>query len=533
MNERDGAFNIPDYLQRKELPEGPPENFRGNEFGYFPERIVELTKRVITLNYLIDSSLSQRDSDLEKVKFRKKLFDLVVYNAFGRVFPNPDSAGDFVGVVDPKKTKDSAVLRNCIILTKIRTEDGDKLAIAGGFAQAGEAMTQAVARKASSEIGASNVADYVFFDEESKPNRDPRKVVVSTCIAGLVDSTKLKDNVFFFPLFDPQTGRLNDDYFKPGTYTDAKGQTITHQGLRADHDIIITKLYKFWLDHSEIGIDGQSSRLSLDETLQKISPATPQEWFKHFQDYPSSEGKITAETDNGKTEQIKMTPNIQFAIEKAEQIFKEYRFSDARKRAENFVLQCVKDDILPEYPQSAVTIDCVLVKSDTTGDKLVVQQKADGTLALPGSFYSPEFEDARRQGQSVDQIAQVLVASKLGVDFRPSYYLGTVGGTVALGHQADQRYPRLSHIYAGIITGAYKPSPGSGLEEGSNIVEIPIWQDKKKGILSTAIQEGIDKKGWSYDHNREIIIPLLISLLKTLYPSGKLTAEQIIRQQIH
>jgi hypothetical protein len=108
--------------------------------------------------------------------------------------------------------------------------------------------------------------------------------------------------------------------------------------------------------------------------------------------------------------------------------------------------------------------------------------------------------------------------------------VGTVGGSVALGKQADDRYPRLSYVFAGILATIYKPTE-KDIPPGSKIIEIPIWEDKTRRILSKEIKEGINRTGWAYGHGPEILESYLPSLLSSLDPDGKLTAEQIMRRR--
>lgn len=503
----------------RQLSSSMPENFRGNEFGYFPTRIIEETERVGAFRKVRDCILAEKPSDMAKIKYRQKLFDLIFHNGFGRVFPIPNSTGDFIGVVKPQSSSAGINLDNCIVAI---IADG-KLSLAGGFNHPEEALTQTVARNATHKLGVSNITDYTFFGEQSNPNRDNREITVTSCCAGAVQAEEAirKNGVYLLPLYDEYYQPV--DYSKAGEYVDATGKKFTHTGYRLDHELIVRKFYNFWKKHSEVVENGTIRRLPLAEMLKRVSAATPHEWFKDFKDYPEAEGNVDV---NGKA--LRLTPNIKFLLEKAEAIFSEYQLRDPHEKALEFISELVDADVVPEHPQASVTVDCLLVKSDETGDKLIVHQLPDGRLSLPGSFYSPDPREVMDKSQDLETFAKEVMARKYAVDFKPCYYAGTVGGKVATGDYADKRYPRISHIEAGIITNAYSPKPGKGVPEGSQVIEIPIWENKEKCILSKEITEGINNQRWAYSHNSEILVPLLPNLLKTYDPSGKLTAREIM-----
>lgn len=491
-------------MTEKEMIASPnkPENFRGNEPGYYPERIVGETVRVKNLNGLIEEFCEDNET------IRKRLSDLIIYNSYGRVFPSPNHAADIIGVVDGEK---NSKLKNCIAMVIVK----GKLAIVGGFNDMGEAITQTGAREASEEIGAKNIKGWVFVGERSDPVRDNRFVVVSTCMAGIVDPSEVlagddAEKVVFLPLID-ESGDLNDSFFDGGTYTDALGKDFSHTGLRADHGETLRNFYFWWKEH------GRDKGLSLAQTLKLMSAGVPQNWFEGYKVHPSEAEKY--ETLSVDEKKLLLTPNVQFTLEKVKKIFTEAGLENFEQKAKLFVFKCIEADVLPLFPQAALTVDCVIFK----GDRILVHRLPDGRFALPGSFVSHEKDEA---GKTIEVTAKEVIFNKYGLDFSPNTTLGTVGGLVATGEEADKRYPRLSVVKVGTVSAAYSPTPKT-LPTGSQIVEVNIWKDKEKGVLSEEITQAI----WAYSHSKEIIQTLVLGFLKTLDPQGKYTAEQLVRRQ--
>ena len=533
------------------LPTRPPENFHSpGSSDFLPSRVLKEmvdgrlqdTYRVRTLRELIDRNLLDKSEDMQfsLLNTKKKLFDLVMHNAWGKAFPTPSTTEDFVGVIDHAKAKDGK-FRNCIVLTSVRDENGDtKLSLVGGYNQIGEAVTQTAARKTAKKTGAKNITHYTYCFEASEPNRDWRDVNATSVYSGLVDLDELdRSNTYIIPL----TGdgdELNQAYFNAGVLTDVTGKQIEHHGMLIDHAILVTRYHKFWLRNSKMRINasGQIERTSLAEAIAEASKTTPQDWFNWEKYIPDKFDRVDVEggkivdrkSQNG---QMRLTPNILFAVEKAEQIFKAFNVPNPHERAMRFICQCKEDDILPEYPPHAVTVDSILVDTDEMGnDLLIVHQRPNGTLALPGGFYAPEQKDVNDSGLNLTNFARTVLAKKYGVDFRPCADLGTVSGTVALGREADPRYPRVSHVKIGIVTNAYNPEPQGGLEKGSKIVKIKLWKNKEKGELSDEIMNGIDGKGWSYGHNEEIIKPLLSRFFEHNDPARRKLLKELVLSKL-
>lgn len=493
-----------------------PENFYTSPEGaYFPNRILQDNGRMRKF-YEIANSITP----LENVKRRLK--DLIFNNCAGRNFPLPNNAGDFIGAVDSEKADDPR-LKNCIVLIKVK----GKLAVAGGFNDIGEAMTQTIAREAAEETGATHVDNFVVFGEQSVKIRDNRFQVISACASAVIDPEELQakddaDEIVIVPLID-ENGDLNDSYFAKGEYLDAKGKKFSHDGLRADHGEIITKLYNWWKEN------GKPKGLALDQALKEWSKLHPQKWFSDYNEHPAGADVYPRlDTPYG---QIWFTPNVKFALEQTIKILAEANIEDAERKAQQFVINNIKADILPQFPQAATTVDCLIME----GDSLIVFQRADGRLSLPGRFYSPEpqgspHEEETMFAPNLATFAQQVSVDEFGIDFRPKYFVGTVGGKVALGRQTDDRYPRLSYVFAGIPTATYTPKEGD-IPPGSKIIKIPIWENKAEGILSKEILQGINGQGWAYGHTGEILIPLLGPALQILDPTRRLTAEQAVRRQ--
>lgn len=499
-----------------------PENFRSTPEGYYPHRIVESTKRV--------KALQEINSHFEP-RTQERLFDLVIYNAYGRVFPTPNSASDFIGVVDdtdgyepPTYSRQAAYspYENCIVLGKVKGQ----LALLGGFNDIGEAMTQTAVREATEEGNIKSIESLSFVGEASAPDRDERFAVVSSLVTGIVKADEIKnagddaEGVFIVKLTNGFFGTLNPELRSKGsgTITDIYGNKIAHNGIRADHRELLRKLHWYWKSH---GIPGQS----LATVVRKMSGTVPQEWFEGATKHPKGMDNYSSISIG--TDRLLLTPNIQFTIEQATKIFVEAgeEQETAISMAQKFALDAYKADVLPLFPQAAVTLDCVILEGDT----IIAHKLPNGQLSLPETFYSPEKDDIT---DNLSSTAKQNVHDKYGISYEPHYYLGTVGGTVALGKQADDRYPRLSHVYVGVANRGI-PTAGSKLPSGSEIVKIPIWKDKEKGVLSDEICNGLHNQGWIYGHNKEILETLFVNTLNTITrPEEKvLSAEEIFATQ--
>lgn len=529
------------------LPAGSVrENFHPpGEEGFYPNRIVKErlsdgtltdTQRMHDLWDIINNALADHYSTSIKTKYRQKLYDLIISNCYGKIFPAPDNASDFAGVVDTTQDSKDQRFENCITL--IKGKDG-KLKFAGAFNYCGEAPTQTAARVAAKELGVSKATNYVFLGEQSKPNRDPRsdpktdpkqkgKVIITSFYGGLVNPHELSDEVIIVPLFTQEGGipRFNNLSIKGGVLTDSRGKQVEYTGFFADHKIMMKQMFENWQTHNQIDVIGRTHPLSLAETLKEQSRHTPQEWFENYKDYPESKGKI-----NISGTEISLTPNIEFALSKTEDILTEYDTADkpfqkgwaAHQRALEFVKRCVEKDILPEHQGPATAVDCVMPKVDN----IRVLRKKNRRLTLVGTFYSAEAHKARESGRNLRFLAESVMSDKIGIDARVCCDLGTVGGTVAMmGKQADERFPRVSFPKVLIDTGTYDSYP-KDLPEGTEIIDIPIWKDKANGIISDEILHGIDGMGWDYGHNEEIIIPLFIGKLRQLNPAMDKTAEEV------
>lgn len=463
-----------------------PENFRGAEAGYYPDRIVEQTARIGRLQKIIDTATAVIAEEQREL-VAKRLFDLVVYNAYGNVFAPVNSAGDAVGLPDEEKYGD--IYKNSVSLI-VRGKDGC-LAPAGGFNDIGEGVGQTIGREHEEEVS-TQLLDPAVITELSRPNRDERFTVISTVVAGSVNPHELHASddagkVVVVSLVD-SNGSFNEDLFRVGTHTDIEGRDFSHNGMFAGHDETLRALYDYWQTH------GKHEGLTLSQTVKKMSSYYPQEWFKGYTAHPAGTDNYEKTIVDGKT--LRLTPNIRFAREKVAKIFSAAGVPDAEEKALAFISQAVESDILPTFPQPSVTTDVLALTSDNKN--LWVIKMSDGTLRLPGSFYSPEHTDVE---ENLQGFAKETVYSKLGVSFESGLYLGAVGGTQALERFADTRYPRVSHIFAGSL----KESPrlNQELYPGGEVVAIPIFGPD--GQLSQEITEST----WVYDHGTEIVEPLI------------------------
>lgn len=482
----------------------------------YPNRIVEVTSRTIELRRAIANYF------LEDSEWFQKIWDIVIYGASGRVHGMPDQAADVVPVV---KHRGIARLKNCIVLGRARASG--QLAVAGGFNSTGEAMSETAIRELIEEMlskysDSSMLSRFVFIGERSSPPRDDRPIVViSTLMACQIDfigtqisGTDDMDDIFVVPLIT-NDGDLNDSFFEAGTYTCAwSGKQFTHYGLRGDHELLLLMLYKYWKQY------GEPLNLDLSQTIYRMSQTTPQLWFKFTPEVPFYN---RIERQYGRT--LYMTENTAYALNEVAKVFIEggYGENHARRSAFNFVADMVEKNVLPLFPQSSAAVDLIIV---LPGDRLLVVETPDG-LALPGSFYSAEKKDGFL---SILGYAKHIAWTKLGVEFHPRKFMGTVGGLVATGKPSDTRYPRLSYVYLGYLTKwlGVKQLLGN-LPDGWIAREIDIWNDKVD-CPSDAILNGINGKSWLYQHNLEILLPLLYPYLEVVNPKRKYSVIGLLRR---
>ncbi len=504
------------------LASGLPESFRpGGDPLYLPHRYLEENARMIRFNRLADRT---GVNDMA----RQRLKDLVFNNCAGRNFSLPDNAGDFLGAVDSEKNPD---LANCIVLVKVKdpssNEDAQKfiLAIPGGFNEFGETIERTIAREGFEETNAKNASNFVLLGEQSNLIRDNHYHVISESAACVLnyDELKAKDDareIIVVPLIN-KDGSFNHSYFKAGSYVDATGKEFAHDGLRADHGEVINQTYLWWK------VNGEPKGWTFDETLKQLSIGERQEAFKNFHANPPEE---VYERRLFKAGEILLTPNVKFALEKSTEILKAAGAPDAEETAAKFIIELLdeENDLLPRFPQRATTVHCLVVE----GDDLVVFQRKDGSLGLPGKYYSPEKPNSSYQqkytfARNLRDFAVEVAEKEFGIDFRPKTFIGAA----ALGDQLDEPYPTLSYVYAGVSTASHRAKV-LDIPQASKIVKIPIWEDKKKGILSKEILEGIDGQGWAFNHGIRVIQLYLKPFLVTKDPDGRQSAEDILRSVI-
>ncbi len=494
------------------------ENFRAPEDGeYFPERIVEETSRVVALREIIGKATAQvsKDDPREQVVRRKvaeRLFDLVIHNAYGNIFPPVNSAGDAIGIPD-EVHGDQYENSVSLILRKDHT-----LAPPGGFNDMGEALTQTIAREDEEETN-EKLSETAILGTLSDPARDGRFTVVATVAAGITDPTKLlhalddASEIIIVPLSDiiDQNGNLTS-FSEPGTYTDITGKEFTHNGFFAGHDKTFKMLHEYWQQH------GKAEGLTLSQTIKKMSSTFPQEWFGGYKKHPAGTDTYKVDMVNGKN--LLMTPNVVFAWQQATKIFTEAGMSPdvAATAAKEFVYNAVNAkvaidgkeqtvELLPKFPQPSVAADCLLV-TGRDHDQLLVKRRANGELVLGGSFYSPEHTEA---GKSLEQFITNVVASRFHTNLVHPQYVGPVGGNAIRGEYADKRSPRITHVYTEFVPDDVALDT-TGFPDGSELVKIPIWADDTHTTFSKEITEG----KWGFDHNEEIVQPLLRGALTLL-----------------
>lgn len=509
----------------------PPENFQRPDLNsYTPDKILTKNDRMIQFNVMLMKTLGLSYS----LEARQRMQDLIFNNCFGRNYNTPNSASDFIGIPDPEKlptqgkyanlTKDQ--LKNCIVVATRKVlnqktgKDEIQLMAPGGFNDIFEAMAQTTLREAKEEINAQTVTDIHVLGQESNPLRDERMNVISVHSTGCVDASELKAkddaNGFMIIKLINDDGSFNRSWFEAGELIDVSGKTIVHTGVRADHKVIFSKLYDFWDRTNTARLKRGEPIIPLDQVLKSTKGIMPDQWYRNFHDHPEGTDKYSKFVgSDGALTKIDETPNVSFAFQKMKQILLEKKVDDAKseKLARELTAKMVQADMLPLFPQAAVTADCLLLK----GNNLVVHKRKDGKYSLPGSFFEP------KPNENIDLTA---FAKNMIYDEYHAYaevvdYLGCVGGDVAMeGKQADERYPRLSHVFVAYQSADRKLEPQNKEDE---IVEIPLFD--ANGGLSKEIEAG----QWAYGHNKEII-PLLINYLEQINPGRKETAEAALQK---
>lgn len=502
---------------------GLPERFRSLEEGmYFPNRYLENNARMLRYD-----RIATQTTPLDLVLRRLK--DLIFFNCAGRNFSLSDNAGDFLGAIDTGKNPE---LKNCIALVLVKDPTSNPndstpkfiLSIPGGFSSIDESMESTIGREGFEETGAKNTSNFVIIGEQSTHERDSRYNVISTSAACVVDKSELKarddaKEIIIVPLLD-EYGRLNSSYFKAGTYTDATGKEFSHQGLRADHDMVINEAYHWWR------LNGLSKGWSFDEALKNLSIGSQQEAFKKFIAHPPG-------TDNYELRyfesvgNILLTPNVKFALEKSIEILQAAGVVNPETKAAKFVYELIEYDLLPKFPQKATTVHCLIAEDDN----LVVFQREDRTLALPGKYYSPEMNENYHERYNFSPNLVTFAAQVARDEFDTDFRATALVANASLGDQPDEPYPSFSYVYAGVHTNAQHPRVGMGLSEGSRIIRIPIWKDKTKRILSKEIRDGIDGHGWAYNHGNRIIEGYFRDFIAENDNNGRMTAEQTLREK--
>ena len=547
------------------------------EPGHYPDRTFEVTKAVDVLRQLATYSARTSPTLMDEppiIKARKELVDAVLFDCYGRIFPTPNSAADFIPVIDPKSidfTKHPELvgknLDNCIALIKV----GGKLAVVGGFNDIGESIAKTAGRELDEELGVDEIENAVQIGKASRSIRDKRFPVDATICSGVVKLDKLKpgddaekDALIIVKLFDDETHTLNDSYFKAGTYTDITGKTFTHSGFRADHKFLVEKLYRYWQKY------GEKQNLTLDQTLKKMSRIYHQDWFKDYEKHEEGAddykpyffeglGSTIDKTDIStavtsvkkmldfwkikdsqklaenyvqakglanlpdKLDILPETKNLRFAIDTASQILQEAGFDkDAKTRAEYFVHEAYEKNILPLFPQSSVSVDCLVVENDELYVEEISEKDCSVSYALPGSFFSPDPKDPNKPWDPVigmKEFSQKMIWDRIRLDVQVEGFLVGAGGSDVVPGGADTRYPRLTNVIMARKSDAYI---AEAKRQGHKAVKIPL--KKPDGSFN----DEIFKLKWRYGHEKEILQQFR-EFLGLFDPSNQRTAEQIVR----
>lgn len=486
-------------------------------------RIQKDSKRIVAFQSLLEDITYASPQILkEKVnekKVRQRLYDLVIGNAAGRIFPVPNTAADVIPVATGWKPEQLQVIEaqgynpdNCIVLGI--GKDG-LLRVIGGFKDFGEELAFTGKREFKEEAKGT-IRHIVPFDSFSEPTRDKRFIVVSGAFGATVDVNELGDTdeiaqVIVVPLMD-KNGKFNESILQENQdQVDMNGNHFSHQGLRADHGKIIRGLHKYWKIH------GKDNNLTLRATIERMSTAFPQELIgaEAHAEEPTQVLALPVVQSDGQSKNLRVTDNILFVLQNAAEIFRDAGYPDAEERAIQFAQKAVEIDVLPPYPQGAVAADAFIVRNDN----IIVQRfpKADGKdeLRLVGTYYGPEIHEA---GQNLDGLINAVVAKKAGLHVTADVFLGVTGNSMAV----DPRYPRSTFVYAG--TPSSRPLPMEPLADGSILSELPIWNEDKSDLSDELL-----KANWGFGHKD--LLMLLKNYLSLQDPQHIQTAQSIIDNQ--
>lgn len=509
-----------------------PEKFTREDIMYTPNRItqervrtpegivVRDSKRIQDFQVLLEEityeSPQKLQQKVDEHTVRQRLYDLVIANAAGRIFPIPNSAADVIPVATGWTEEQIQRIEaqgynsdNCIVVG-IGKKD-KKLRVIGGFNDFGEELAFSGKREIKEEIG-GEAKNFVPFASFSRPTRDERFPVVSGCFAATVDVNGLSgsneiEQVIIVPLID-QKGKFNRSFTVENTQlTDINGTSFSHQGVRADHKEVLRSLYNYWTDNRK------SSQATLREVVEEMSAVFPQELVlgEVNAEEPETTFSLSIADNNGGSSNLRVTKNILFVLQNAAEIFKEAGYPDPIDRAIQFAQKAQAIDLLAPYPQAAVAADVFIIKNDN----LVVQEfsKEDGTkeFRLLGTYYAPENNDS---GKNFKELIESIAKTKTNLHLSAHAFLGITGSRIAV----DPRYPRNTFLFAGSISDDKLPE--GVLADGSLLREIPIWNAERSG-LSTQLTQA----QWGFGHKD--LLQFLQRSLQQLDPTHEESVQEI------